>query len=118
MCRLEIPEDIVSPGSCDDAPPPSGQSDDPEFTMTPELEQMRIRMSRIYLQQQERGGIIDVEEEKNKFFIQISNGAEDEAERPRPQAAPEVKLNPQPTVARLPPKPKLVPSHFVYLLYE
>lgn len=97
MCRLEIPEDIV----CGDAPPPSGQSEDPEFSLTPELEQMRRKMNRLYLRQQERGGIIDVEEEKNKFFIQISNGTEEEPERPRPQAAPEVKLaTPQAAVVK------------------
>lgn len=105
MCRLEIPEDIVCPAKCEDVPPPSAQSEDPEFSMTPELELMRKKMNRLYLRQQERGGIINLEEEKNKFFIQISNGTEEE-ERPRPvQPVPETKLNAQPTVARIPSKP-------------
>lgn len=107
MCRLEIPEDIVSPSTCEDAPPPWAQKDDPEFAMTPEIELMRSKMNHLYLRQQERGGIIDVEEEKNKFFIQISNGTEDESERPRPQPIPETKINPQPTAARVTPKSRL-----------
>ncbi|XP_022673292.1 E3 ubiquitin-protein ligase RNF25-like isoform X3 [Varroa destructor] len=109
MCRLEIPEDIVSASTYPELPLPSAQATDPEFTVTPELEQMRKKMARLYLQQKERGGIIDVEGEKNKFFIQISNGTEEELERSRPtsQPAPEARLPQQSATAKAPPKSRV-----------
>ncbi|XP_003746922.1 E3 ubiquitin-protein ligase RNF25 [Galendromus occidentalis] len=72
MCRVEIPEDLVAEDS-ESLPPPSRQLDDPEFRMNPQLETLQRQMTNLYLRQKERGGIIDIEGERNKFFIQISD---------------------------------------------
>ena len=87
MCRVEIPEDLVAEDS-ESLPPPSRQLDDPEFQMNPQLENLQRQMTNMYLRQKERGGIIDIEGEKNKFFIQISNHEDQEESSTQSTQAP------------------------------
>ncbi|KAK7077638.1 Zinc ion binding, partial [Halocaridina rubra] len=56
--------------------PPEEDSSVPNFSPDdPDVIVLRQRMTRLYLQQKEKGGIIDLEEEKNKFLLS-SNSAE------------------------------------------
>lgn len=73
VCRLPAPlEDIADKAY----PPPVEMTKQPGFSMTPELHKLQQEMAELYLMQQSRGGIINVDAEKNKFLLEISAAPE------------------------------------------
>ncbi|GAB6030172.1 RING finger protein 25 [Chamberlinius hualienensis] len=57
-----------------EAPPPPIQSETaPSFHLDEDLKQLQHQMSELFVMQKSKGGIIDLEEEKNKFLIEISS---------------------------------------------
>lgn len=84
MCRLEIPEDIIGISTGDRKyPSPQELSNQTEFSLTPDLRLMQAKMKKLYLRQKAKGGIIDIEDEKNRFLLQIAT-QDDEEERQNP----------------------------------
>ena len=50
---------------------PEGENELQAFDpRSPELQQLQRTMQQLYLQQKEKGGIIDLDEEKNRFLLQ------------------------------------------------
>lgn len=68
MCRISIQFDDYDI----DYPPPE-ESYESNFTLTEEIVELQKKMSELFQKQVEKGGIIDVEAEKNKFLLEISN---------------------------------------------
>uniref|UniRef100_A0A2R5LLG1 E3 ubiquitin-protein ligase RNF25 n=1 Tax=Ornithodoros turicata TaxID=34597 RepID=A0A2R5LLG1_9ACAR len=76
VCRLPIsPEDMAEK----DYPPPVEMTKQPNFSLTPEMLQLQQGMAELYLRQQNQGGIINVDDEKNKFLLEISAAPESSA---------------------------------------
>ncbi|CAL1275638.1 unnamed protein product [Larinioides sclopetarius] len=67
MCRLPIHFE----GSEELYPPPSAKDD--EFVIDEEVLALQKKMSDLYQKQLNKGGIIDIEAEKNKYLLEISN---------------------------------------------
>ncbi|GFU57811.1 e3 ubiquitin-protein ligase RNF25 [Nephila pilipes] len=67
MCRLQI----HFQGSEDLYAPPSAKDD--EFVIDEEVLAFQRKMADLYQKQVEKGGIIDIEAEKNKYLLEISN---------------------------------------------
>ncbi|XP_013379626.1 E3 ubiquitin-protein ligase RNF25 [Lingula anatina] len=68
VCRTPIAFDI---DSLRQAVPPTTGSD--HFFLTEELKEMQENMKQLLLKQKAKGGIIDLEEEKNKYLISSSS---------------------------------------------
>lgn len=75
VCREPVTHELNEPEllMC---PPPEEESKTEEFDAgNPEIVALQQQMSEMYIKQKENGGIIDLEEEKNKFLLS-SNAAE------------------------------------------
>lgn len=68
MCRIPIKFEAYE----EHYPPPEA-SDDCDFVLTEEISEIQKRMADLYQKQVEKGGIIDIEAEKNKYLLEISN---------------------------------------------
>ena len=63
------------------APPPISEKPEPlKYTITEDVKKMQAAMQELFLQQKEKGGIIDLEAEKKKYLV-VTNSAtpQDEA---------------------------------------
>ncbi|GFY50170.1 e3 ubiquitin-protein ligase RNF25 [Trichonephila inaurata madagascariensis] len=91
MCRLTIEFN----GSEDLYPPPTAKED--EFIIDEELLTFQKKMADIYQKQVEKGGIIDIEAEKNKYLLEISDVSTqgDTAENSVPDEANDVDATPE-----------------------
>ena len=85
VCRESIDCDVETLWS---APPPIDVEAASEFSVTAELRDLQRQMSRLFLRQQERGGIIDPEAEGVKMLLRTeddsSAGAEQQLSPPGP----------------------------------
>ncbi|XP_045622373.1 E3 ubiquitin-protein ligase RNF25 [Procambarus clarkii] len=91
------------------APPPEEEESTAEFRAdSPELIALQQRMAQLYIQQKEKGGIIDLEEEKNKFLLSsnradscevLEDGVEDVAK----MSSPDSPVEPRPVEPTIPP---------------
>lgn len=77
VCRESINCDVESLWS---APPPIDVEAATDFSVTAELRELQKRMADLYLRQQQRGGIIDLEAEGVKMLVRTEDD---------PTAAPE-----------------------------
>lgn len=68
MCRIPIEFDEWNV----DYPPPE-ESDESNFTLSEEIIELQKKMADLFQKQVQKGGIIDVEAEKNKYLLEISN---------------------------------------------
>ena len=74
-----------------------------EFVLTDELKLLQDQMRELFRTQKANGGIIDLEEEKNKFFVSVATPADLEAptvkeapkDQPKPAAPPKQKKEPK-----------------------
>lgn len=68
ICRLPFTTDLSRFPAVS-----SNFKDDPKFRYVPSKEMLKMRedMQALFLKQKERGGIIDLEEEKNKYLITL-----------------------------------------------
>ena len=55
------------------APRPHLEASLEDFKMTPELERLQKKIKKLYLQQKERGSLIDVEAENKKYLVSTSS---------------------------------------------
>ncbi len=67
VCREPVTYDL---SQLDNAPAPKANHE--VYTPDAELLKLQRRMAALYRRQKERGGIIDIEAESNKFLIDIS----------------------------------------------
>lgn len=74
VCRLPLSLSEISGGQ--DHPPPKEQARQPEFSLSPALEQLQRDMASLFRRQQTKGGIINMDAEKNKFLLDISAAPE------------------------------------------
>ncbi|CAN7986760.1 unnamed protein product, partial [Ixodes hexagonus] len=74
VCRLPLSVSEMSGGQ--DHPPPKEQARQPEFSLSPALEQLQRDMASLFRRQQTKGGIINMDAEKNKFLLDISAAPE------------------------------------------
>lgn len=74
VCRLPLSLSEVSGGQ--DHPPPKELARQPEFSLSPALEQLQRDMASLFRRQQTKGGIINMDAEKNKFLLDISAAPE------------------------------------------
>ena len=52
------------------APPPISEKPEPlKYTITEDVKKMQAAMQELFLQQKEKGGIIDLEAEKKKYLV-------------------------------------------------
>lgn len=78
VCRESINCNVASLVS---APPPIDVEAATDFAVTQELLDMQRRMAELYIHQQRRGGIIDLEAEGTKLLLTTEDGS---AEQPSP----------------------------------
>ncbi|XP_067136828.1 E3 ubiquitin-protein ligase RNF25 [Centruroides vittatus] len=71
VCRLPI---SFSPGDKNYPPPLESEKD--KIKISAEVRALQRKMQRLYNIQKKKGGIIDVEAERNKYLLEISNTAE------------------------------------------
>ncbi|KAJ8687139.1 hypothetical protein QAD02_022933 [Eretmocerus hayati] len=64
------------------APPPIDVETATDFALTQELMDMQQKMSELYLRQQQRGGIIDLEAEGVKLLVTTEDGSSDQPNPP------------------------------------
>ncbi|XP_034938746.1 E3 ubiquitin-protein ligase RNF25 [Chelonus insularis] len=74
VCREPISCDVKNLCS---APPPIDVESATEFALTPELQELQQQMSRLFLHQQQQGGIIDPEAEEIKMLLRTENSTID-----------------------------------------
>lgn len=70
MCRESINCDVESLYS---APPPIDVETATDFSVTAELRELQRKMAVLYLHQQQRGGIIDLEAEEVKMLVRTED---------------------------------------------
>ncbi|XP_035228270.1 E3 ubiquitin-protein ligase RNF25-like isoform X1 [Stegodyphus dumicola] len=68
MCRIPIQFE-----DSEELFPPPFAADDDTFIMNEEILELQKKMAELFQHQFEKGGIIDIEAEKNKFLLEISN---------------------------------------------
>ena len=73
VCREKINCDV---DSLIGAPPPIDVEAATDFAVTQELLEMQRKMAELYLRQQQRGGIIDLEAEGIKMLLTTENGTD------------------------------------------
>jgi len=61
-------------------PPLSSQEEPAKYTVSEEMRRLQQKMKKLYLKQQEKGGIIDLEAEGKKFLVVTRSGEEDREE--------------------------------------
>ena len=59
-------------------PPISEQEEPKSYTISDDVRKMQRMMQKLYTQQKEKGGIIDLEAEEKKFLVVTNTGNEDE----------------------------------------
>ena len=70
MCRERLPEDIVSSIEANDLRHCVDTGEEcVKYVPSAEVIEMQQKMSMLYQQQLKKGGIIDLEAERNKFLI-------------------------------------------------
>lgn len=109
VCREIIDVDV---DGLKQAPPPQELENAPDFHLTDELKALQAEMSKLFLKQKEKGGIIDVDADEKTLIAIDPEGAANEQKRRQ-----EVALNraSQPNSSNAPPaqkpiKPKPQPS--------
>lgn len=78
------------------APPPIDVEAATDFTVTQELLDMQRQMAELFLRQQRRGGIIDLEAEGVKLLLTTEDNSNDSAEQPSPPGTSLNAIAPQP----------------------
>ena len=73
VCREPICYDLAALRA---APPPELSALAAGFRATDELRSLQRRMAALFRQQQQRGGLIDLEQEKNKYLLVTAPGTE------------------------------------------
>ncbi|XP_033225455.1 E3 ubiquitin-protein ligase RNF25 isoform X2 [Belonocnema kinseyi] len=81
VCREPISCDF---GKLNSAPPPVEAEKDTEFSLTEELRELQKKMTVLYLHQQKRGGIIDLEAEGVKMLVRTEDESVSAAEELSP----------------------------------
>ena len=62
------------------APPPISEKPEPlKYTITEDVKKMQVAMQALFLQQKEKGGIIDLEAEEKKYLV-VTNSASSQDE--------------------------------------
>ena len=62
------------------APPPISEAAEPlKYTITEDVKKMQAAMQELFLQQKEKGGIIDLEAEEKKYLV-VTNSASSQDE--------------------------------------
>lgn len=79
VCREPITCDVES---LRQAPPPLDLENARQFEVTAELRALQAKMAALFLHQQSRGGIIDVEAEESKLLVLTDTGAGDRQDSP------------------------------------
>ncbi|XP_071548959.1 E3 ubiquitin-protein ligase RNF25 isoform X1 [Panulirus ornatus] len=100
VCRDPIQSELSSSELLQTAPPKEEESIAEFRPDDPELIALQQRMAQLYMHQKEKGGIIDLEEEKNKFLLSSSRvdsceGLEDGVEEDRNISIPDSSLDMQ-----------------------
>ena len=65
-----------------------------DFCLTQELREMQLQMADLYLYQQQKGGIIDIEAEDLKLLVTTEDGSANEV--PHPSGTSVHAIHPQP----------------------
>lgn len=95
VCREIIIE--VDVEGLKQAPPPQELENAPDFHLTDELKALQAEMSKLFLKQKEKGGIIDISTEEKTLIAIDPEGAANEQKRRQ-----EVALNPKPNSSTAP----------------
>jgi len=70
VCRERLPEELVSNvDACDLRDSTDTDREQMKYVPSAEVVEMQQKMSELYQQQLEKGGIIDLEAERNKYLI-------------------------------------------------
>ncbi|KAB7499977.1 E3 ubiquitin-protein ligase RNF25 [Armadillidium nasatum] len=76
VCREPLNEEVNGINLLENPPPEEGELMTAFDPLCPEIKSLQENMKSLYLHQQSKGGIIDLEEEKNKFLISASETIE------------------------------------------
>jgi len=77
VCRETIGESRYNLSELVSAPPPlSSAEETPEYCATEEIRRLQNKMKKLYLKQQQKGGIIDLEAEGKKLLVVTGSGSE------------------------------------------
>ncbi|GLV45063.1 uncharacterized protein CBL_14364 [Carabus blaptoides fortunei] len=95
VCREPITCDVES---LRQAPPPLDLENARQFEVTAELRALQAKMAALFLHQQSRGGIIDVEAEESKLLVLTDSGAGDRQESPPPSSDGQTDSPPGPSL--------------------
>ena len=70
VCRERLPEEIISGVDAGDLQDSTGsEEDEVKYVPSAEMIEMQRKMSELCRQQLEKGGIIDLEAERNKYLV-------------------------------------------------
>jgi hypothetical protein len=94
ICRESINCDV---GSLVGAPPPIDVEAATDFVVSQELLEMQHQMAELFLRQQRRGGIIDLEAEGVKLLVTIGDDSNGSIEQPSPPGTSLNAIASQPT---------------------
>jgi len=79
VCRETIGESRYNLADLLQSTPPISEQEEPKsYTISDDVRKMQRMMQKLYTQQKEKGGIIDLEAEEKKFLVVTNTGNEDE----------------------------------------
>jgi len=79
VCRETIGESRYNLADLLQSIPPISEQEEPKsYTISDDVRKMQKMMQKLYTQQKEKGGIIDLEAEEKKFLVVTNTGNEDE----------------------------------------
>lgn len=81
VCREAIGESRYNLADLLNSEPPISEQEEPKkYTISDDVKQMQKMMQKLYTEQKEKGGIIDLEAEGKKFLV-VTNSGNDEEEK-------------------------------------
>ena len=76
MCRAPLGEDSLSITYDLSNIGPQEDAEESQFVLPPELREQQAKMAELFAKQKAKGGIIDLEQEKNKYLINAVSTAD------------------------------------------